>query len=96
MTDDMVNLRSLVEKSADADLLRDTIGFAGEKLMALEVAATGAAMARRAHFVLPSAMATAIPIGRRKLARLNCVSQSCGLAAISQPSWNASHGPKKP
>ena len=37
MTEDMMNLRSLVEKSADADLLREMIGFAAEKLMALEV-----------------------------------------------------------
>jgi len=37
MTDDMMDLRSLVEKSADADLLRKVIGFAAEKLMALEV-----------------------------------------------------------
>ena len=43
MTNDMINLRMLVEKSADADLLREMIGFAAEKLMALEVgAATGA------------------------------------------------------
>jgi len=43
MTNDMMNLRSLVEKSAAADLLREMIGFAAEKLMALEVGvATGA------------------------------------------------------
>jgi transposase-like protein len=37
MTDDMMNLRSLVEKSADADLLHEMVGFAAEKLLALEV-----------------------------------------------------------
>jgi hypothetical protein len=37
MTDDSIALRELLEKSADADLLREMIGFAAERLMELEV-----------------------------------------------------------
>ncbi len=37
MTEDMMDLRALLEKHTDADVLRDMIGFAARRLMELEV-----------------------------------------------------------
>lgn len=48
MTTDMMTFRDLVEKSPDADLLREMIGFAAERLMELEAGAvTGAAFGEK-------------------------------------------------
>jgi putative transposase len=37
MTENMMSLRALLEKSSDAELLREMVGFAAQRLMELEV-----------------------------------------------------------
>ena len=52
MTDEMLNLRALVEKAPDTDFLRDVIGLAAERLMELELgvgAATGAGFGEKSR-----------------------------------------------
>jgi transposase-like protein len=48
ITDEMMALRAMLEKGADADVLREMIGFAAERLMELEVQGlTGASHGER-------------------------------------------------
>ncbi len=48
MTDDMINLRTLLEKASDADVVRALIGYAAQRLMELDVEnLTGAAHGAR-------------------------------------------------
>ena len=80
MTDDMMNLRSLVEKSADADLLREMIGFAAEKLMALEVGTkTGAGYGENNEFRLAQRFASTTNEKRRTRQRTPVLHGAGGL-----------------
>ncbi|MER8880820.1 transposase [Mesorhizobium sp. M0684] len=60
MTNSMINLRTLVKKTPDADLLREMIGFAAERLMEMEVgAATGGGFREKNSLRLAQRNATA-------------------------------------
>jgi hypothetical protein len=77
MTDDRIALCELFEKTADADLLREMIGFAAGRLMELEVQGlTGASMASARRAGRRSATATATGTGRPVPARWSCASPS--------------------
>jgi hypothetical protein len=85
MTDEMMSLRALLEKSSDAALLREMIGFTAHRLMELEVAGlTGAGMASAAQNGSLGATATAIATGRPAPAPSNCASPGSERAATSR------------
>ena len=97
MTNDMMNLRDLVEKTPDADLLREMIGFAAERLMELEVgAATGAAYGEK------DPMRRAQRNGYRdrdwetRAGRSSYASRSCAKAATFQASSNRGGWQRRP
>lgn len=71
MTDDMMNLRTLVEKTPDADILREMIGFAAERLRPSHISMSLA-------FVLPK-----VAQGARVLRHTHLL--SCRNSAILSP-----------
>jgi hypothetical protein len=96
MTDDSIALRELLERSADADLLREMIGFAAERLMELEVQTLtepDTVSARRAGWC--SATAIGAAIGRPGPGRSSCASPSSGRAATFRASWSRDGSPRR-
>ena len=87
MTAESMNLQDLLEKTTDADFLREMIGFTAQRLMDMEVEAlTGAPPGVRSPTGPTSATAIASTAGRPGPARSNGISQNCGKAATSQAS----------
>jgi putative transposase len=65
MTDENMNLRDLLEKTADTDFLREMIGFTAQRLMELEVGSlTGAPHGSRAPNRLTHRRYHVVPSGR--------------------------------
>jgi putative transposase len=88
-TDDMMNLRTLVEETPDADFLREIIGFVAERLIEMGVGAvTGTAHGEK------NPPRTAQRNGYReqhwetRAGTAERVSRSFGEAATSQVSWS--------
>ena len=77
MTNETMNLKTLIEKTPDADLLREMIGFAAERLMEMEVAGlTGATYGEKSPDRLAQRTAIATAPGRHGRAASNCASRS--------------------
>lgn len=96
MTDGTMSLQALVGKIADADFLREMIGFAAHRLMDLEVGSlTGVGYGEKSSERLAQRNGYRERDWETRVGTVDCVSRVCGLAAISRPSSNLGALPRK-
>jgi putative transposase len=96
MTNEMMSLRALVEKTPDADILREMIGFAAERLMEMEVAAlTGAGHGEKSPERLVQRNGYRARDWETRPARSSCGSQNCARAGIFRAFWSRAGWPRR-
>src|SRR5215204_5463304 len=96
MTDEIMSLRTLVEKTPDADVLREMISFAAERLMEMEVAGlTGAGYGEKSTERLAQRNGYRDGPGRRGPAPSSCASQNCARARTSPAFWSRDAWPRR-
>ena len=93
MTDEMMSLRTLLEKSSDADLLREMVGFAAQRLMELEVESlTVPRTASAARTASITAMATGPDLGDPRRGGRAAHPKAAQEQLLSGLSGTAAHG----
>jgi hypothetical protein len=96
MTDERMALIELIEQGADADLIRDMLAFAAERLMNLEVEAlTGAAAGTRSPDRLTHRNGYRERAWDTRAGRIDLASPSCARAPTSRLSSSRAAPPRR-